>query len=196
MVKSPALRIIDTYCGLHNHILAFAQKLPESQIAWQPRARKLSIAFFLWHLGRWADHIQAAIPGMTVELGSRLGPGKQVWESQREMPHWSGVVGELGYAETGMDMDEEQAAALKFPPKNLLLDYVGNAFRAAEQAVRSVDEAQFMMEEQPQPLTEGIWSAGGTVGDAILEHVIHSSRHLGMIEYLVGLQVGAGTATQ
>jgi hypothetical protein len=44
-------------------------------------------------------------------------------------------------------------------------------------------------------LTEGIWGEG-TVGGAILEHIKHDWRHLGMMESLLGLQGQPGTATR
>jgi hypothetical protein len=71
---------------------------------------------------------------------------------------------------------------------------VRKAFAAAEDAIRAIDEEQFLAAEQPQPLTEGIWGEG-VVGGAILSHMIHENRHLGAVESLYGLQVGSGTAT-
>jgi hypothetical protein len=95
-----------------------------------------------------------------------------------------------------MYMNEAIAAELNFPPKTVLLEYIRQAFAAAENAVRAVDETQFMLEEQPQPITEGIWGPGGTVGDAILGHMVHDYRHFGMMEYLLGLQTGSGSASR
>jgi len=187
--------VIDAYILIHRRILEFAENLSDEQIAWQLRPGTLTIAFYLWHLGRWADHLQAAIPGMTEELSRRLAPRPQVWSEMHNLPHWQSIVGELGYAETGMYMDEAAAADLPFPAKQPLLEYVKKTFDAVEQALQAVDESDFGMEELPQPITEGIWSPGSVVGGAILSHLVHDNRHLGMMECLVGLQVGAGSAT-
>ncbi len=186
---------IESYCNNHKRILSFAAKLSESQLTFQATPRALSLAFHLWHLGRWADHLQAAIPGMTVELSQHLPPGRQVWKKVKGAENWQHFTGALGYAETGMEMDETAASQLKFPPKEILLDYVRQAFTAADTVVQAIDASQLQMEEQPQPITEGVWSPGGTVESAIMEHLIHDSRHLGMMECLLGLQTGAGSAS-
>jgi hypothetical protein len=81
------------------------------------------------------------------------------------------------------------------PAKAILLDYTRRALAAADRAVQTIDDEDLMAPEQPQPLTAGIWSAGGTVADALFTHLGHENRHLGMIECLLGLQVGSGTAT-
>ena len=187
--------ILEAYCRNHTRILAFGEKLSEAQLSWQAAPETLSIAFFLWHLGRWADHLQAAVPGMTPELSRLLPPGRQVWEANGTALRWGFVARETGYAETGMEMDEAAAARLKFPPKEILLDYVRQAFAAADRAVQAIDETQFLMDEQPQPMTDGVWEPGNTVGSAVMGHLVHDCRHLGMMECLLGLQSGAGSAT-
>jgi len=98
----------------------------------------------------------------------------------------------MGYAETGMYMDEATAARLSFPPKETLLDYVRQAFAAADLATQAVDENQFLMEEQPQPMTEGVWEPGGTVGSAIFDHLLHDCAHFGMMQILLGQQTVPG----
>ena len=195
MEDSLALKVINTYLSLHQGIFAFSSKLSHSQLTWQAKPDSLPIAFYLWHLGRWADHLQASLPGMTAELSKRFPPGQQLWDENKKSQPWVSFSDALGYAETGMSMDESAAAQLQFPPKEILLDYVNQAFAAVERLVLQIDEIQFQMEEQPQPITEGIWSLGGTVGDAIIAHLIHDSRHLGMMECLLGLQSGSGSVT-
>jgi hypothetical protein len=185
----------NTYCQNHTFILSFAEKLTDAQLTWQAAPGALSIAFFLWHLARWADHLQAAVPGMTPELSRLLPPGRQIWEKDHIASQWGFSEGNTGFGETGMEMDEAEAARLVFPPKEILLDYVRQAFSAAEQAVSAIDEVQFMAAEQPQPMTEGVWSPGGTVGSAVMSHLTHAARHLGMMECLLGLQTGSGTAS-
>jgi len=195
MTKAAYALILESYCNHHNWILNYAEKLTDAQLSWKAGPGTLSIAFFLWHLGRWADHLQAALPGMTPELTRRLPPGFQVWETGEYTRTWGFDSGSTGYAETGMYMDEATAAQLVFPSKDVLLDYVRRAFAAAEQAVNAIDEEQFLADEQPQTITEGIWDPGGTVGSAIFSHLVHDDRHLGMMECLLGLQKGSGSAS-
>jgi hypothetical protein len=195
MTKNGCSMILETYCQTHQAVLAFAEKLTGDQLTWQAAPGSLTIAFFLWHLARWADHLQAAIPGMTPELSRLLPPGKQVWESGDYAARWGFDANLTGFGETGMEMEESAAARLVFPSKEILLAYVRQVFLAAEKAVHAIDEDQFLANEQPQAMTAGIWSEGGTVGSAVMSHLLHAARHLGMMECLLGLQSGSGTAS-
>jgi len=194
MSQTPAAMIVAAYCQTHQRILAFAEKLAGEQLFWRASPNKLSIGFHVWHTARWADHFQAAIPGMTEELQRRLGSGRQIWAHEGLATDWGFDAPALGYAATGMHMDDDLAARLPFPDKQKLFAYVQQAFIAAEHAVSAIDEQQFQADEQPQPLTEGIWG-GGTVGQAIVIHLTHDNRHLGMMECLLGFQARSGTAT-
>jgi hypothetical protein len=195
MMKDSCAMVLENYCQVHRDVLAFTEKLSEEKMTWQATPKSLSIAFFLWHLARWADHLQAAIPGMTPELSRRLPPGQQLWETGNYSANWGFDAGITGYSETGMGMEMSEAARLVFPSKEALIAYVRQVFDAAEKAVYAIDEGQFLSHEQPQGMTEGIRSEGGTVGSAVMGHLVHASRHLGMMECLLGLQIDSGTAT-
>jgi hypothetical protein len=80
MVQATYLMVLDEYISAHRRILEFAETLTEEELTWHTAPGQLNIAFFLWHVGRWADHIQAATPGMTPVLTQRLPPGRQVWD--------------------------------------------------------------------------------------------------------------------
>jgi hypothetical protein len=194
MQSSYARIIVDLYCRTHQRLLTLAEKATETQLHWRPTPQSHSMAFHLWHVARWADYMRAAIPGMTPELQQQLGAPVQIWESEGLAARWNFDFAELGYSQTGMSMSDDVARDLNFPDKAELVAYVSKAFAAVEQIVRSIDDHQFEQEEQPQPLTEGIWGEG-TVGNAILEHVVHNNRHLGAMESLYGLQTGSGTAS-
>jgi hypothetical protein len=93
--------------------------------------------------------MQAVIPGMTPELQQQLGTHGQIWESEALAARWGFGSAELGYSQTGMQMSDDLARDLRFPDKAELLAYVGKAFAAAEQVVRSIEEPQFQAAEQP-----------------------------------------------
>jgi hypothetical protein len=194
MSDSAASLIIDAYCKTHRTMLEFLQKRSDEELRWSMDSGN-PIAWHAWHVARWADNLQAAIPGMTAALGQRLGTGVQIWYSQGIADKWGFTGSDLGYDQTGMDMPDEAARQLIFPAQTMLLDYVERAFGAAERAVSAIDAEQFISREQPQPMTEGIWGES-TVGAAVLSHVTHANRHLGMMEALLGLQGGRGTATR
>ena len=181
------------YRTTHERILQLVADLSDQQIAWQAAPDTPAIGFHLWHMARWADHLQAAIPGMAQELRSRLGTGQQIWIADQLGTRWQLAGPSLGFDDTGMGMDS--TTPLILPAKATLLAYVARAFAAAEQAVDAIDDTLFTAVEQPQSSTEGIRPPDATIGAAVLSHLVHENRHLGMIECLVGLQGRAGSAT-
>lgn len=192
--QSAAALVIHSYIDTHQRILAFVEKMSDAQLAWRLNDDSHSITFHAWHLARWADHFQASVPGMTVELGRRLKPGVEIWTAHNMASRWHWNSAELGYRETGMGMADAVATRLVFPPQADVLDYVRQTFALTIHAAAAIDDEQFGSAEQPQALTEGIWG-GATVGDAVMSHLTHANRHLGMMECLLGLQGTRGTAT-
>ena len=185
------------YRQTHARALQLADDLSDEQLVWRPPGSASSIGFNLWHLARWADHLQAAIPGMTATLSDRLGTRRQLWEVEGIATQWNFDAATLGYAETGMRMDTDAAARLPLPPKERLLDYVRRAFAAAEEAVSAIEDSEWLEFEREQYVEQDRTKLGqrGTVGSAIVTHLAHDNRHLGMIECLRGLQGLSGTAT-
>jgi hypothetical protein len=182
-----------SYRTTHERILRLVADLSDAQVAWQPAPTTPSIAFHLWHLAHWADHLQAALPGMHPVLGQHLGSRSQIWETDQLARQWQLEDAARGRYDTGMEMDP--TIPLGLPAKQAVLSYVQRAFAAAEQGVLAIDDALFSAPEQPQALTDGLRGADATIGGAIVTHLVHENRHLGMIECLVGIQGQAGTAT-
>ena len=186
--------VINAYCNNHASILTYLQKPSEKQIHWRLSPETHSIAWHIWHLARWADYFQACIPGMTPELGRRLAVGVQIWDTEQLANRWGFDNAQLGFRATGMQMPDEIALRLPLPAKIELLNYMEKAFATAEEAVKAIDNEQFVAMEQLQPLTEG-FGGWGTIGEWLLVHISHDNRHLGMMECLLGLQGLHGTAT-
>jgi len=178
-------------------VLQSVDDLTDEQLAWQSGSTAPSIRFHVWHLARWADHLQAAIPAMTEELGRRLGPGHQVWDVDDLAVQWGLAQASLGFEATGMLLDEDTAMQLHLPNKERLLEYARRAFAAADRAVSAIDDTQFLLREREQFQDADRAKLGQTqtVGNAVLVHLLHNNRHLGMIESLRGLQGLRGTAT-
>jgi uncharacterized damage-inducible protein DinB len=193
MADSAATLVIKKYLFTHKRILTYLQKLSDEQIHWRPSAETHCIAWHAWHIARWVDYTQACLPGMTPELTKRLVTGFQIWDKEDCANRWGFDNTQLGFAATGWEMSDEVALHMDFPAKAELLDYIEMVFTAAEQAVKAIDDDQFVAAEELQPLTEGVWGEG-TVGDAILVHITHENRHLGMMECLLGQQGQHGSA--
>src|SRR5262245_7006869 len=101
MARSHAAEIIGAYRKTHTRILALVERLPDEQLHWRATPDSLPVAFHLWHVARWADHLQAALPRMTAELGRRLAPGAQIWDAEGLATRWGFEPAQLGYAATG-----------------------------------------------------------------------------------------------
>ena len=90
-----------------------------------------------------------------------------------------------------MSMDDKTAMSLRIPPKDLLLDYTRRAFALAEQAVETINDNEFY--KIYETLHGENWH-DGHIGPIIFTWMTHDSRHLGMIECLVGVQGIHGSA--
>jgi hypothetical protein len=170
--------------------LAIVADLADAQLAWSPGPAAPAIRFPLWHLARWADRVQAHLAGATAELTVRLGAAQEIWSVERLAAGWGLVADSLGFGESGMGLDDTASAALPLPGKAALLAYATRAFAAADRAVGVLDDTQFAT-----PCRD-LLGRETTVGGAVLNHLLHASRHLGMIEALCGVQGLRGTATR
>ena len=136
--------VLAAYQQAHARVLTAVGDLTEEQLTWPPGGSAHAIAWSLWHLARWADHLQATLPAMTPVLATRLGRRHQIWLADDLAAQWRMAPGLLGYEESGMTMDDAEAAHLALPGKEVLLDYVRCAFAAAVRAVGAVDDHEWL----------------------------------------------------
>ncbi len=181
MPESIMAEISEQYRNTHENLLDLLVNLTDEQIGWTPNATTPSIGFHVWHLARWADYLQEMINGR----------GNQLWDKEELAIHWDMETDSLGYAQTGMSMDDKTAVTLRIPGKDLLLDYARRAFSAAQRAVERISDKEFYK------IYEGLngenWH-DGRIGPIISTWMTHDNRHLGMIECLVGVQGIHGSA--
>ncbi len=181
MTESIMTEISKQYRNTHENLLDLVDSLTNDQIAWTPNETTPSIGFHVWHLARWADYLQEMINGR----------GSQLWEREEMAAHWDMETASLGYAQTGMNMDDKTALTLRMPKKTILLDYARRAFAAAQQAIETISDKEFY--KIYETLHEENWR-DGHIGPIISTWMTHDSRHLGMIECLVGVQGISGSA--
>jgi hypothetical protein len=172
--------IMVAFKEVHQDILEFVNDLSEEEMTWQPHASANSIAFYLWHIARWADYLPASLPNTTSQLRELLGSRQQIWHQEQLAQQWQLDPKLLGEEESGMDMDPTAAAQLKLPAKETLIRYAGRTFAVLEEVVALVDTKQFQAKRQQEWATD-------TLGHYILSHLRHESEHLGMIRYIHGL---------
>ncbi len=188
--RTPLESIKNTFQETNVEVLRVIQELSDEQLRWQPDPSSHSGAFIMWHIARWTDHLQATIPGMTVELARRLPAGQQVWERDSFAVRWGFDSSQLGYEMTGTDMDIEEIGEPNWPGKEVLLGYARQVFSAAEQAISAIDEEQFQeleLQQYEDDYIEASRAKSATVGNAVMDHLVHNVHHLGELYYLLGL---------
>jgi hypothetical protein len=174
----------------HDDLLTLVRDLEEGLFARRP-APANSIAFNVWHLARWADHLQSILSEMTPDLQARLGKTPERWDADNLAQRWGMDRAQLGHAQTGMGMDEEVSARLSLPQKEVLIDYAQRTFAAAQRAVDSVRDAD-LTHAASVDLKRATWLPGpagvGTVGSWIVGYLRHDAQHLGMVQTLRSVQ--------
>jgi hypothetical protein len=150
---------------------------------WRPNETTPSISFHVWHLARWADYLQEMI----------LAEGEQVWDREGLAARWGFDRVDLGFAETGLGMADEALSSLPFPAGEALRKYADEAFTQADRAVGGLRDDE--LERKVKDRHGAEWEEM-TVGEAVLNWLVHDSRHLGMIECLLGVLGLHGTATR
>lgn len=188
MVETPERLISGRIAKAHAWLLHATEDLQEDVLRSQAGPRAPSIRFHLWHIARWADKVQASLPTLTPAL-RRLGPAEEIWTVEGLAARWGLTASQLGEGETGMGLDDAVAAALPLPARDALLGYARRAFGAVEERASLLGTADLVA-----PCTD-LYGGANVVGDVLLSHLTHVSRHLGMIEALRGVQGMHGTAT-
>jgi uncharacterized damage-inducible protein DinB len=192
---TPLVSIMNYYRDANADVLKTVGALSDDQIAWQPHPACNSIAFLLWHMARWEDHMQATVPGMTDELSRRLPPSQQIWERDQIAAKWGFNPTQLGELELGTGFDRDASDEPSWPQKEVLLEYARQTFAAVEHAISFIDEKQFEEIERSQfdnAYMNETMGQSVTVGNAVMEHLIHNTHHLGEIYYLIGLMKQTG----
>ena len=167
----------------HEMMIRLTEELTQEQLAWRPSQAPPPppAGFHLWHAARWADYLQSRIPGVTPELGSLLGPGVEISEAQGMVRQWGLDPGALGFAGTGMGMEDQVSESLVLPGREELLAYARQAFAAASRAVGAIDDTQ-----HAQTCID-MFDRENTVGASIMGYLTHINRHVGMVEALRGV---------
>lgn len=200
MTDAPASDLARRYRRTHDRVIAVASDLSDDQLR-RRLERTNSIAFNVWHLARWADHLQSILSTSTPPMRERLGERAEIWVAEGLARRWGFDTGALGAVETGMGMDEDASAELPLPAAGELLAYARRAFAAAGEMVDAVaagGDAEMCLSVSIDPARIP-WVAPserqGTVFGWVMAYWEHDNRHLGMIEAIRGVLGVRGTAT-
>jgi hypothetical protein len=164
----------------HQRVLRALEDLTEEQMQWRPTANTHSISWNVWHLARWADHLQAEIPMMTLRLREVLGTRREIWESESMAANWGFDPAILGWNQMGTDMEDAAAASLSFPNKKTVVGYARRSFDTAEDVADCLTEDEFgTVYRSPH-----VWAGERVIGMYLVALYAHDERHLGQIIYL------------
>lgn len=180
MAESIASQIGDRMHQIDQQVLTVLRNEDEDRLHWTEGATAPSIAFHIWHIARYSDRNQAMLANL---FG---GSGAEIWESHGIAERWGLETSKLGGVQTGMGMSDTDSADLKLPEKADLLAYTEWTIRLFEEQIGRLDD---------EALSRETTGNSTTVGAALLSHLTHASRHLGMIEALRGVQGERGTAS-
>lgn len=186
--RSIAERLVAEIAFIHTSFLEAVDDLDDERFRARPGAKAPAIAFHLWHTARWADMLQGRLGELAPAL-ERVTTRDQIWDARGLAEAW-GLGTELGKGATGMGLDDDASAALHLPAGGEVASYAREAFTAAEDALRSIGDAELLL-PTADFYDEGDW----VVLDHFCWHLAHAGRHLGMIEALKGVLGLEGTVT-
>ena len=186
-MSTPAL-VAQRLVKVHGWILKAVADRDEEQLRERIAPTAPSIGFHLWHVARWADRVQAALPAMHPDL-ERLGRSEELWLATALAAAW-GFPAAVAADANGMGLDDDVSASLPLPLKAVLLDSAGRSFAAADRAATAAAASEEIF---ATPCTD-LYGRPNPIGDVVIGHLSHAGRHLGMIEALRGLS-GRGSAT-
>lgn len=147
-----------------------------------------SLAHDLWHIARWADHLQSIISEMSPELTARLGVRPEIWSAEGLKKRWGMSSLDLGHVDTGFGMDEEVAATMPLPSTDELFDYADRAIAAANEVVGGLTEDD-LRHEANVPQDRSTWldpgpEARGLVYNWVQAYLRHDAQHVGAMTTL------------
>jgi hypothetical protein len=125
---------------------------------------------------------------LSRELDGTGDPVPEVWVSQGWAQRFGFADRDLGFGETGMALADDAWEDLPVPERDVLVGYARAAFGEANQVIKAAGA------ETDRPCTD-LYGSPGTIADVLVAHLSHASRHLGMIEALIGLTGRPGTAS-
>jgi hypothetical protein len=179
--RSLGQTLLRFYRLTHQRLLNAAEELTPEQFARSAGPSLHSVAWQLWHAARWDDIIASYFHRALAK-----DPRAQVWERESLADRWSLVSESLGRRDTGTEMSDEAAEAMRFPVQTDVIGYAKLAFAYAEEAITFIPDELFLAVAKGDP-------DGDTTLDSVLIYLEHLSRHLGMIESIRGLQKAAGS---
>jgi hypothetical protein len=189
--------------SVHDLLQKTVSDLSDEQFFHQPSQAAPPIGWHLWHMGRWADRIQAGLPRDGDVEGYQPDLNNGIWEQEQLAARWELDPESLGKLEGGTYMDPADATHLAQQiGREQIVAYAERTFTLLDDALANVTTEQMhadrisVMHDPIHDPTRAHAPAKHTTLIADLGfHITHGYRHLGMMEALRGLSGEAGTVS-
>ena len=193
-MSDPVIKeILDTISWTQNRMIRETSNLTEAEFCRQPSLAAPPIGWHVWHIGRWADILQASMTDL-----------QEYWEKAELVVKFGLDPTKLGLLQMGSIQSPQEAAdVISTMGQERLLEYARSTFDMTDAALKELAladlytprESILRIDWSARPFTEGR-GADVLLFDDLKFHMNHSQRHLGMIEALIGVMFNrAGTAT-
>ncbi|CAN5135480.1 hypothetical protein BH23CHL1_BH23CHL1_14200 [soil metagenome] len=176
MKHSTMQAIHDQYRETQSLVVHVVEGLSPAQWDSRSSAPGAPLAFHVWHIAREADILHVLIHEATQQ------PCQQIWDRHGMGARW-GFPGEsLGLLQSGIGMDDVEAALLPWPDHNEMIAYLRQSFDAVNQAVAELraDQPQVVFTQH----ASAVFGGAGTVERAMMRAIANGNRHLGIIGWI------------
>ena len=184
--------IAGRYRTCHEAALTMVEELAQVQFQWRPSQGPQSIAWNLWHIARWDDYLAEVLVKQTPSL-RHLGPARQIWNELNMATRWGLDSADLGLEDGGTSLTDGQAAAMKFPPNEAVVEYAGGAFDHLDSILPELDDSLIPL-VLPTVITEA-FPMHDSYGVTVVEMFRHACEHLGTMQALKGMLGLRGSVT-
>lgn len=168
----------------HDSVMGMTTELSQKGFARQPGPFAPAIGWHVWHLARFADRLQA-----------QLNQSEEIWSMERLADRWVLDGENLGIMNNGLNMPlEKSSAVVELAGKEEILQYAADTFAAVAFGLEHLQPENL---DKLGPSTFAYeWEAGKVIpapdrmapmGEDLVRYLGHASRHLGMIEALLGV---------
>ena len=156
------------------------------------------IGWHLWHMARFADRLQSKLAHITDGAQN-----PEIWYRDNTCANWNLLAEDLGVFESGMGQGHAEAQATIVQVGQAAISaYANSVFAACDETVKKLADTDFdktyhgLLDYGYDAATGKVWATDpkeSTIGQDLIFHATHGSRHMGMMEALRGLLGTAGT---
>jgi hypothetical protein len=129
------------YAIAQGRVIESAEQMDDAHFARSMGTRVHSVAWQVWHIARWDDRYAEILVEKTPELADRFGPPEQIWAAESLAKQWGLPIGHMGRRDTGTEMDDESADALRLPETAVVVDYARRVFARLQGVINALRQA-------------------------------------------------------